>query len=133
VYDYYFHTKAIWVPPDHTWIKGGTATEDIRAYGHQGIGRVVKPFDQLMSGYQRVFYLYGPLFGLILVIGLGSLVRVYRRNGKFRLGWRRAGTIKMPWACPGVLLVCTIIGADFYSRAVLPVGPSPGLAGGFMF
>src|ERR1700759_401823 len=101
VYDYYSHTKAIWVPPEHTWIKGGTATQDIRAYGHQGLGRVVKPFDQLMSGYQRIFYLYGPLFGLILVIGLGSLVRVYRQGGRFPGGPPRGGPSQKAGGCAG--------------------------------
>ena len=70
VYDYYFHTKAQAVP-DHSWIPGATAPQDIQSYGHQGISRVVRPFAYLMSGYERVFYLYGPLFGLILVLGLG--------------------------------------------------------------
>jgi hypothetical protein len=133
VYDYYFHTKAIWVPPDHTWIKGGTATQDIRAYGHQGLGRVVKPFDQLMSGYQRIFYLYGPLFGLILVIGLGSLVRVYRQGGRFRVGRWRDGPSKMPWVCAVVLLVFPIMVADFDYRYVLPVVPFACLAAGLAF
>ena len=133
VYDYYFHTKAIWVPPDHTWVKGGNATHDIRAYGRQGLGRVIKPFDQLMSGYQRVFYLYGPLFGLILLIGLGSLVRVYRRNGRFRLGRWRDGPSKMPWVCAVVLLVFPIMVADFDYRYVLPVVPFACLAAGLAF
>jgi hypothetical protein len=133
VYDYYFHTKAIWVPPHHTWIKGGTATHDIRAYGHQGLGRVVRPFDQLMSGYQRIFYLYGPLFGLILILGLGSLVRVYRRNGRFRVGRWRDGPSKMPFVCAVVLLVFPIMVADFDYRYVLPVVPFACLAAGLAF
>jgi hypothetical protein len=136
VYDYYFHTKPIWVPPDHSWIKGGTATQDIRAYGHQGIGRVVKPFDQLMSGYERIFYLYGPLFGLILILGLGSLVRVYRRDGHVRLGrWRNGpgNPSKMPFLCAVVLLVFPIMVADFDYRYVLPVVPFACLAAGLAF
>ena len=133
VYDYYFHTKPIWVPPHHTWIKGGTATQDIRAYGHQGLGRTVKPFDQLMSGYQRIFYLYGPLFGIILFLGLGSLIRVYRRNGRFRLGRWRDGPSKMPFVCALVLLVFPIMVADFDYRYVLPVVPFACLAAGLAF
>jgi hypothetical protein len=133
VYDYYFHTKPIWVPPDHTWIKGGTATQDIRSYGHQGIGRTVKPFDQLMSGYQRVFYLYGPLFGVILFLGLGTLVRVYRRAGHLRLGRWRDGPSKMPFVCALVLLIFPIMVADFDYRYVLPVVPFACLAAGLAF
>jgi hypothetical protein len=133
VYDYYFHTKALWVPPDHTWIAGGTATQDIRSYGHQGLGRVVSPFDKLMAGYQRIFYLYGPLFGLILVLGLGSLIRVYRRDGRFRLGRWRDGPSKMPFVCAVVLLVFPIMVADFDYRYVLPVVPFACLAAGLAF
>ena len=133
VYDYYFHTKPIWVPPHHTWIKGGTATQDIRAYGRQGLGRTVKPFDQLMAGYQRIFYLYGPLFGVILFLGLGSLIRVYRRNGRFRLGRWRDGPSKMPFVCALVLLVFPIMVADFDYRYVLPVVPFACLAAGLAF
>jgi hypothetical protein len=133
VYDYYFHTKPIWVPPHHTWIKGGTASQDIRAYGRQGLGRTVKPFDQLMAGYQRIFYLYGPLFGVILFIGLGSLIRVYRRNGRFRLGRWRDGPSKMPFVCALVLLLFPIMVADFDYRYVLPVVPFACLAAGLAF
>jgi hypothetical protein len=132
VYDYYFHTKAQQVPY-HTWIPGGSARQDIRAYGHQGISRVVKPFDDLMAGYQRIFYLYGPLFGLILILGLGSLVRVYRRGGRFRLGRWRDGPSKMPFVCAVVLLVFPIMVADFDYRYVLPVVPFACLAAGLAF
>lgn len=141
VYDYYFHTKALQVPVNHSWIPGGTAGHDIRAYGHQGISRVVKPFDILMAGYERIFYLYGPLFGLILVLGLGSLVRVYRRDGRFgirqfRLGRWRDGPdnpSKMPFVCAIVLLVFPIMVADFDYRYVLPVVPFACLAAGLAF
>ena len=70
VYDYYFHTQPQTVPVP-LLDPGGTAPQDIQAYGHQSISRVVSPFAYLMSGYERVFYLYGPLFGLILLLGLG--------------------------------------------------------------
>ncbi len=137
VYDYYFHTKPQAVP-SHVWIPPKTARQDILAYGHQGISRVVKPFAYLMSGYERVFYLYGPLFGLILVLGLGSIVRVTRRpGGGFRLERWRAGPSAMPsalpWACAVVLLVFPIAVADFDYRYVLPVIPFACLAAGLAF
>ena len=137
VYDYYFHTKPQEVPY-HVWIPPKTARQDIQAYGHQGISRVVKPFAYLMSGYERVFYLYGPLFGLILVLGLGSIVRVTRRpGGGFRLERWRAGPSAMPsalpWACAVVLLVFPIAVADFDYRYVLPVIPFACLAAGLAF
>jgi hypothetical protein len=137
VYDYYFHTKPLEVP-NHVWIPPKTARQDIQAYGHQGISRVVKPFAYLMSGYGRLFYLYGPLFGLILVMGLGSILRVTRRHGGgFRLGrWRdgpNALPSGLPWACAVVLLVFPIAVADFDYRYVLPVVPFACLAAGLAF
>ena len=137
VYDYYFHTKPQAVP-NHVWIPPRTARQDIQAYGHQSISRVVKPFAYLMSGYERVFYLYGPLFGLILVLGLGSIIRVTRRpGGGFRLERWRAGPSAMPsalpWACAVVLLVFPIAVADFDYRYVLPVIPFACLAAGLAF
>jgi hypothetical protein len=85
-----------------------------------------------------VFYLYGPLFGLILVLGLGSIVRVTRRPGGFRLErWRRDGPSAMPsampWVCAVVLLVFPIAVADFDYRYVLPVVPFACLAAGLAF
>ena len=133
VYDYYFHTKPNWVPPHHSWIKGGTASQDIQAYGRQGLGRMVKPFDQLIAGYQRIFYLYGPLFGVILLIGLFALIPLRRRDGKFRFGRWRDGPTVMPFLCAVVLLVFPIMVADFDYRYVLPVVPFACLAAGLAF
>jgi hypothetical protein len=140
VYDYYFHT-APQVVPVHSWIPGGTAPQDIQAYGHQSISRVVKPLDYLMAGYERVFYLYGPLFGLILILGLGGLIQVRRRRSPdsghaiagFRLVRRRDGPSMMPWVAAVVLLVFPIAVADFDYRYVLPVVPFACLAAGLAF
>ena len=133
VYDYNFHTKPIWVPPDHSWVKGGTATQDIRAYGRSGLGRDVKPFDQLMAGYGRIFYLYGPLFGAIMVLGLLALIPLRRRDGKFRFGRWRDGPTAMPFVCAVVLLVFPIMVVDFDYRYVLPAVPFACLAAGLAF
>ncbi|MGP0028186.1 MAG: hypothetical protein ACLPKE_33250 [Streptosporangiaceae bacterium] len=140
VYDYYFHTRPQ-VVPDHSWIPGATAPQDILAYGHQGISRVVKPLDDLMAGYERVFYLYGPLFGLILILGLGGVIQVRRRRAPdsgraiagFRLVRRRDGPSMMPWVAAIVLLVFPIAVADFDYRYVLPVIPFACLAAGLAF
>jgi hypothetical protein len=140
VYDYYFHTRAQ-VVPDHSWIPGATAPQDIQAYGHQGISRVVRPLDDLMAGYERVFYLYGPLFGLILILGLGGVVQVRRRRPQdpgraiagFRLVRRRDGPSMMPWVTAVVLLVFPIAVADFDYRYILPVVPFACLAAGLAF
>ncbi len=140
VYDYYFHTVPQ-VVPVHSWIPGATAPQDIQAYGHQGLSRVVKPLDDLMAGYERVFYLYGPLFGLILILGLGGVIQVRRRRSAdsgraiagFRLVRRRDGPSMMPWVAAVVLLVFPIAVADFDYRYVLPVVPFACLAAGLAF
>jgi hypothetical protein len=133
LYDYYFHTKPQTVP-DGSWIPGATAPQDIRAYGHASISRVVEPFAYAMAAYQRVVWLYGPLFGLIMILGLGGLVRVTRRGG-WRIGIqrRRDGPSMMPWAAAVVLLLGPIATADFDYRYLLPVVPFACLAAGLAF
>jgi hypothetical protein len=80
------------------------------------------PLAFLMAGYQRVFWLYGPLFGLIMVVGLGGIVRNTRHPGRgFSISRRRDGPTMMPWAAAVVLLVVPIAIADFDYRYLLAV------------
>ena len=134
VYYYYFHLKPQTIPADHSWIPGGTAYSDAVQYGHATPSRVVEPFAILIAGYERVFYTYGPLFGLILVMGLGGVVRIQRRPLRLiRLaGSRRAGSM-LPWVTAVVLLVFPIAVADFDYRYLLPVLPFACLAAGLAF
>ena len=134
VYYYYFHLKPQTIPADHSWIPGGTAYSDAVQYGHATPSRVVEPFAILIAGYERVFYPYGPLFGLILVMGLGGVVRIQRRPLRLiRLaGSRRAGSM-LPWVTAVVLLVFPIAVADFDYRYLLPVLPFACLAAGLAF
>jgi len=105
IYDYYFHTKPQTVP-DHSWIPVATAPQDIRAYGRASISRVVEPFAFAMAAYQRVVWLYGPLFGLIMILGLGGFTRVTRRDGwRISIQRRRDGPSMMPWVVAVVLLL----------------------------
>jgi hypothetical protein len=85
---------------------GGTAYSDAVQYGHATPSRVVRPVAYLIDGYQRVFYTYGPLFGLILLTGLGGVLRPRLRRRRLpRLSWSpRAGSM-LPWATAVVLLV----------------------------
>jgi hypothetical protein len=136
---YYFHLKPQLVPANHTWIRGGTAYADAVRYGHATPSRVVKPFALLIAGYERVFYTYGPLFGLILLTGLGGIlgVRIRRERGRLprlaRLaGPRRPGSM-LPWVTAVVLLVFPIAVADFDYRYLLPVLPFACLAAGLAF
>jgi hypothetical protein len=132
--DYYFHLKPQTVSANHSWIPGGTAYSDTVRYGHAAPSRVIQPFATLIAGYQRVFYTYGPLFGLILFTGLGGVLRLRRPRGRPpRLTWsRRAGSM-LPWTTAIVLLVFPIAVADFDYRYLLPVLPFAGLAAALAF
>jgi hypothetical protein len=134
---YYFRLQPQWLPnnPDHEWIPGGTAYQDAVRYGHASPSTVVEPFAALISLYERIFYTYGPLFGLILLTGLGGVLR-FRRSatgGLPRLIWsRRAGSM-LPWVTGVVLLVTPIALADFDYRYLLPVLPFACLGAGLAF
>jgi hypothetical protein len=119
VYLYYFHLAPWKIPADHVWVKGGTAYADAVQYGHATPSRVVRPVAIVIDAYGRVFYTYGPLFGLILLTGLGGVVR-------------RRGSM-LPWATAVVLLVFPIAVADFDYRYLLPVLPFACLAAGLAF
>jgi hypothetical protein len=134
VYYYYFHLTPQTIPAHHTWIPGGTAHSDAVQYGHAVPSRVVRPFAILIDGWQRVFYTYGPLFGLILLTGLGGVLRIRRRAGTLpRLGWSRRAGGMLPWGTAVVLVVFPIAVADFDYRYLLPVLPFACLAAGLAF
>ena len=131
---YYFHLKPQTVPANHSWIPGGTAYADAVTYGHATPSRVVEPFAALIAGYERVFYTYGPLFGLILLTGLGGVLRIRRPRDRLpRLTWSPRGGSMLPWVTAVVLLVAPIAVADFDYRYLLPVLPFACLAAGLAF
>jgi hypothetical protein len=140
VYYYYFHLTPQTIPANHSWIPGGTAYSDAVQYGHANPSRVVEPFATLIDGYERVFYTYGPLFGLILLTGLGGVLRIRRPRGRHpRLAWAprlewapRTGSM-LPWVTAVVLLVFPIAVADFDYRYLLPVLPFACLAAALAF
>jgi hypothetical protein len=138
VYYYYFHRHPIPIP-HHSWIKGGTADQDWVAYGHAKAGVVHEPFAAFMIAYQRVFWTWGPLFGIIMVIGLGGLFRPRRisqwrlRRGRLPVYWAPRGTSMFPWVVAVFMLVTPIAIADFDYRYLLPVLPFACLAAGLAF
>jgi hypothetical protein len=129
---YYFHLKPQVVPANRGWIPGGTAAHDARAYGHASPSRVIKPVAYAIGGYQRVFYTYGPLYGAIMLAGLGVLVEFRRRRGSLPgIAWRRRRKVTiLPWLTAVVLLVFPIAAADFDYRYMLPALPFACLAAG---
>jgi hypothetical protein len=131
---YYFRLQTQRIPNSKAWIAGGTAYQDAISYGHASPSRVVEPFASLIILSQRILYTYGPLFGLILVMGLGGLVRIEGlEERRPRLAWsRRAGSM-LPWVTGVALLVFPIATADFDYRYLLPVLPFASLAAGLAF
>jgi hypothetical protein len=131
---YYFRLQPQTIPDNHSWIPGGTAYRDAVRYGHASPSTVLEPFAVLISVYERLVYTYGPLFGIILLTGLGGVVRIEGLGERRpRLAWsRRAGSM-MPWLTGVVLLVSPIAVADFDYRYLLPVLPFACLAAGLAF
>jgi hypothetical protein len=133
---YYFRLQTQTIPdnPNHEWILGGTAYQDAVSYGHANPSTVVEPFAALIVLYQRIVYTYGPLFGLILLTGLGGVVRIEGlRQRQPRLAWSRRTGSMLPWVTGIVLLVAPIAVADFDYRYLLPVLPFACLAAGLAF
>jgi len=124
VNEYYFHVEPQ-VVPALILVSGGTAYSDAVQYGHATPSRVAEPYAGLIARYQRLFYTSGPLFGLIMLTGLGTLVRIRRRPP--RLTWHPAGSV-LPLAAAVTLLVFPIATADFDYRYLLPVLPFACLA-----
>jgi hypothetical protein len=131
---YYFRLQPQTIPDNHVWIPGGTAYQDAVSYGHANPSTVVEPFAALIALYERIIYTYGPLFGLILLTGLGGVVRIEGlRERRPRLVWSRRTGSMMPWVTGVVLLVFPIATADFDYRYLLPVLPFASLAAGLAF
>jgi hypothetical protein len=119
---YNFPLKLQTIPDlrNHEWIPGGTAYQDAVHYGHANPSTIV--------------YTWGPLFGLIVLAGLGGLVRIEGlRERRPRLVWSRRTGSMMPWVTGVVLLVFPIAAADFDYRYLLPVLPFVCLAAGLGF
>jgi hypothetical protein len=134
VYYYYFHLTPETIPANHSWIPRGTAYSDAVQYGHALPSRVVRPFAIVIDGYERVFYTYGPLFGLIMLAGLGGVLRIRRSPGRIpRLAWSPRAGSTLPWVTAVVLLVFPIAVTDFDYRYLLPVLPFACLAAGLAF
>jgi hypothetical protein len=144
-YNFHLHYKASYLPPNlknHEWIPGGTAYEDWLSYGHQAPGRVITVFAAPIVIYQRLVFTYGPLFAVILLMGLGGVLALRRplrpiknflKLRPFPLRWQVRGTPMLPWVTAVALLVFPIAIADFDYRYLLPVLPFACIAAGLAF
>jgi dolichyl-phosphate-mannose-protein mannosyltransferase len=144
-YNFHLHYNESYLPPNlphHEWIQGGTAAQDWMSYGHQAPGRVLKVFAFPVVAYQRLVFTYGPLFAVILLMGLGGVLalrrplrpaREFLRPRPFPLRWQLRGTPMLPWITALALLITPIAVADFDYRYLLPVLPFACVAAGLAF
>lgn len=81
---------------------------------------VVRPYATVMVGYQRYAYLRGAVFGLILMLGLGALLR-------------RRWEALLPWVVAVVAVVVPPATAEFDYRYVIPAVPAACVAAAVFF
>nr|BFE33782.1 hypothetical protein GCM10010200_060330 [Actinomadura rugatobispora] len=86
--------------------------------------RVVEPFAGTIRFYQDHFYLRGTGVGVLLLVGLGGMVVMWRRLG---------GMAFLPWTLGTGLLLAPAATAEFDYRYVLPAVPLACLAAGMAF
>jgi hypothetical protein len=88
-----------------------TAVRRMRPYdrGHLHT-HVIRPYAGIMQAYQRYFFLRGTMFGLILLVGLGALLR-------------RRWEALLPWTVAVVAIVVPPATAEFDYRYVIPAVP----------
>jgi hypothetical protein len=89
--------------------------------------RVVEPYAHLIRGYQRVFFLPGPVFALILIVGLAGLLLPGRRSAAGAMLWLAAVTVLLlpiaeheynyRYALPALPLACMAAALVFRSRS----------------
>ena len=121
-YKFSQHPQAL--PVGRVFQTGGTAGQDMRAYGGTTASRVVQPYARVIRAYQRRVFTPGPLFGLALLAGLCGVIRFWRRLG---------GDVVFPWVTAATLLLAPIATADFSYRYVIPVMPFTFLAAALAF
>ncbi|MCC5580207.1 hypothetical protein IMZ11_31735 [Microtetraspora sp. AC03309] len=76
--------------------------------------REVKPWSDIMIGYQKVVRLPGTVLGLLLLAGLYGVAVRWRRLG---------GPVLLPWLCAVGLVLAPAATAEFDYRYLLPAVP----------
>jgi hypothetical protein len=122
--EYQFRTKVnplpVWSMPG-----GGTSSGDAHQY-QQGSAqtKIREPFAGIMRFYQRYVYMRGTWTGILLLIGLGGMLPLWRRFG---------GRALLPLVTAVGLLLAPAATAEFDYRYVLPAIPIAAIAAGLAF
>jgi hypothetical protein len=85
---------------------------------------VAEPFASVIRGWQRYAWLPGPLYGLILLIGLFGIAARWRRAGRDAL---------LPWLASLTIIVTPAVTAEFDYRYVTTAVPFACLAAAMAF
>jgi hypothetical protein len=115
------------------------STAGIAPYlGHHLGSHLVDPWARLIRGYQRVIFMPGPLFAVIVAAGLVGFILPRRRTGAALLLWVSAAvTVILPiaeheytyrYVIPAVPLACMAAALAF--RSARPAVPSPAAEAG---
>jgi hypothetical protein len=82
-----------------------------------------QPYEHLVSDYQRVIFLPGPLFALIMLIGLAG----------FLIPRSRAGAAVLLWVSAVIILVLPVAEHEYTYRYVIPAVPLACMAAALAF
>jgi hypothetical protein len=85
--------------------------------------QVVEPYAQLIRGYQQVIYLPGPVFGLILLVGLAGIL----------IPRRRLAASSMLLAAAVITVLLPIVEHEYNYRYVIPAVPLACMAAALAF
>jgi hypothetical protein len=90
--------------------------------GHTASTREVQPFADIMIDYQKFIYMRGTILGLLMLIGLGGIVRSWLGGGyRRRRNW--GGPALFPWMAALIMEIVPPATADFSLRYVVPTIP----------
>ncbi len=120
--------------PDFVTGETAVAARDFGAvaYGQGQQPSIVQPWSLLLRGYQKVFYLRGPLVFLFVLAGaVGVWLGIRRRTRVPGTGWGGLGLL--PWLVGVALIVLPPLTAGFSYRYVLAALPPVCLAAGLAF
>jgi hypothetical protein len=111
--------------PDWRMSRDKTADQEAAAYERGRAGtEIAEPFAGIIRAYQDAIYLRGSMLGVILLVGLGGMIPLWRRFG---------GAALLPWITAVGLLLAPAATAEFDYRYVLPATPMACLAAALAF